>query len=101
LTDLNQSRIGKASRTAVLVVALIDGLSPFLGALIVLIPFFVSNLFPGIQYVYYTSIGVAMLSLLSLGLFLGFVSKGNMLLYGLRTVIAGIISILISFLLGE
>ena len=101
LTNLDQSRIGKASRTAVLVVAIIDGLSPFLAALIVLVPFFVANFFPAIQYVYYTSIGLAMLTLLGLGFFLGVVSKGNVLIYGLRTVIAGVISILISFLLGE
>jgi predicted membrane protein (TIGR00267 family) len=101
LTDLNGTRIGRASRAAVVTVALIDGLSPFLAALLVLTPFFVAGLFPAITWVYYTSLGVALLTLFGLGLFLGHVSRGNLIFYGVRTVVAGLISILISFLLGE
>jgi len=101
LTDLNNTRIGKASRVAVVTVAVIDGLAPFLAALIVLIPFFAAGLFPVITWVYYTSLGMALLTLFSLGLFLGHISRGNLILYGVRTVVAGLISILISFLLGK
>lgn len=99
LTDLNDSRIGRASRAAVVIVALVDGLSPFLAALIVLIPFFVSAMFPTITLVYYTSLAAALLTLFGLGLFLGRVSRGNLIVYGLKTVVAGVISIAISFLL--
>jgi predicted membrane protein (TIGR00267 family) len=101
LTDLTDTRIGRASRVAVVSVALVDGLSPFLGALLVLIPFFIAGVFPSITWVYYTSLGIALLTLFALGLFLGHVSRGNMLAYGVRTIIAGLISIAISFLLGE
>jgi predicted membrane protein (TIGR00267 family) len=101
LIDMEDTRIGRASRVAVAVVAVVDGLSPFLAALIVLIPFFVSGLLPSIQWAYYASLGVALLSLFGLGVFLGNISRGNLLLYGLRTVVAGVISIGISFLLGE
>jgi predicted membrane protein (TIGR00267 family) len=101
LTDLNNTRIGKASRVAVVIVAVIDGLSPFLAALFVLIPFFAAGLFPVITWVYYTSLGMALLALFSLGLFLGHISRGNLILYGVRTVVAGLISILISFLMGK
>ena len=101
LTDLNDTRIGRASRVAVVTVALIDGLAPFLAALIVLIPFFVAGLFPSITWVYYTSLGVALATLFSLGLFLGHISRGNLILYGVRTVVAGLISIAIGLLLGE
>ena len=38
LTDLKGSRIGRASRFAAVAVALVDGLSPFVGAILVLIP---------------------------------------------------------------
>jgi hypothetical protein len=38
--------------------------------------------------------------LFSLGGFLGYVSRQNMILYGLRTLVAGVISIGISLLLG-
>jgi len=101
LTDLNNTRIGRASRAAVVTVALVDGLAPFLAALIVLTPFFVTGLFPTVTWVYYTSLGIALLTLFSLGLFLGHISRGNLILSGLRTVVAGLLSILVSFVLGE
>jgi predicted membrane protein (TIGR00267 family) len=79
----------------------VDGLSPALAALFVLIPFFASALFTSIRWIYFTALGVALLVLFGLGLFLGYVSRKNILPFGVRTVIAGLISILISFLLGE
>ncbi len=100
LTDLNPTCIGRASRAAVVTVALVDGLSPFLAALVVLIPFFVGGLFPSITWVYYTALGMALLALFGLGLFLGYVSKDKMFFYGAKTVVAGVCSILISVLLG-
>ena len=99
LSDLDDTRIGRASRAAVVVVALIDGFSPFLAALVVLIPFFVAGVFPAITWVYYSSLGMATLTLFGLGLFLGHVSQESMIGYGIKTVLAGAISILISFLL--
>jgi predicted membrane protein (TIGR00267 family) len=100
LTDLNDTLIGRASRAAVVTVALVDGFSPFLAALIVLIPFFAAGLFPVILWAYLTSLGLALLTLFGLGLFLGRISRENLLLYGAKTVVAGVISIIISFLLG-
>ena len=82
-------------------VALVDGISPFLAAFIVLIPFFFAGLFATITLVYYISLGTALLTLFALGLFLGYISRRNLILFGIRTVVAGLISILISFLLGE
>ncbi len=101
LSDLTNTRIGKASRAAVIIVAVVDGLSPFLAALVVLIPFFFAGLAgDNISWAYYTSLGVALMTLFSLGLFLGNISKSNILIYGLKTVLAGLVSIAISFLLG-
>jgi predicted membrane protein (TIGR00267 family) len=100
LTDLNDTRIGRASRAAVVMVALIDGFSPFLAAMVVLIPFFTVGLFPAITWAYYVSLGMALATLFGLGLFLGHICRGNLILYGAKTVVAGVASILISFLLG-
>jgi predicted membrane protein (TIGR00267 family) len=100
LTDLQDTTLGKASRTAVVIVALVDGISPFLAALVVLTPFFVPQLFPSLRWTYFTAIGLALITLFSLGAFLGHISKRNIAIYGLRTVIAGGISIVISLLLG-
>jgi len=101
LTDLNDTRIGRASRVAAVAVAVIDGFSPFLAALLVLTPFFATGLFPTLTWVYYTSLGMALLILFALGLFLGHISRGNLIIYGVKTVVAGVVSIIISLLLGE
>jgi predicted membrane protein (TIGR00267 family) len=101
LIDLNDTRIGKASRFAVAIVAIVDGLSPALAAIVILIPFFFANFFVHIQWVYFASLGMALASLFALGTFLGFVSRENIFLYGLRTVVAGLISIAISYVLGS
>ncbi len=101
LTDLNNTRIGRASRAAVVTVALVDGLSPFLAALVVLTPFFMVGFLPSITWAFYSSLGLALLALFGLGAFLGYVSHDNLLLYGAKTVVAGVISIAISLLLSE
>ena len=100
LTDLNGSRIGRASRFAAISVALVDGLSPFLGAIIVLLPFFFSSQFSDIRFAYYTSIGAALMALFALGMWLGHVAKENLVSYGLKTLLAGIVSIIVSSLLN-
>lgn len=101
LTDLSETAVGEASRAAVVIVAVVDGLSPFLAALIVLIPFFIPQIFPTMQFVYLSAIILALLVLFALGAFLGRVSSRNIIRYGLQTVVAGVISIVISLLLGR
>jgi predicted membrane protein (TIGR00267 family) len=100
LTDLTNTRIGRASRAAIFIVAIVDGLSPFMAALIVLIPFIVARNFEDLTWAYYTSLGIALLTLFSLGLFLGKISHGKMIVYGFKTVLAGLVSIAISYFLG-
>jgi predicted membrane protein (TIGR00267 family) len=100
LSEMKGTRIERASRTAVVVVAIVDGISPFLSAVIILLPFFLNNLFPTLQVVYFSSIGLALIMLFLLGVFLGNVSGKSWLLYGVRTVLAGIFSIVIALLLG-
>ena len=100
LTDMTNTRIGRASRAAIVIVAVVDGLSPLMAALIVLLPFFTAGNSNDLTWAYFTSLGLALLTLFGLGLFLGHISKGRMIIYGLKTVLAGIVSIAISFLLG-
>jgi predicted membrane protein (TIGR00267 family) len=101
LTDLKKSKLGRASRYAVVMIAIIDGLSPFLAALLVLIPFFLADLLPSIQWAYLASLGGALLALFGLGVFLGNISRENLLLSGAKTVVAGLLSILIGALVGH
>jgi predicted membrane protein (TIGR00267 family) len=101
LTELRDSRIGKASRMAVGLVAAVDGLSPFLSALLVVIPFFFWGLLPSIAYAFYASIGMALLSLFALGIYLGNISKENLILSGIKTTVAGIVCIALTYFLEQ
>jgi len=100
LTDMTNTRIGRASRAAIVIVAVVDGLSPLMAALIVLLPFFAAGNASDLTWAYYSALGLALLALFGLGLFLGHISKGRMIIYGLKTVLAGVVSIAISFFLG-
>ncbi len=99
LTDLGETKIGRASRMAVIVVSLVDGLSPFVSSLIVLIPMFIAPLIGNILVSYALSIAVALVSLFGLGMFLGHISGRSLIGYGLRTTVAGIVAIVILTLL--
>lgn len=101
LTDLRDTKIGKASRMAVVLVAAVDGLSPFLAALLVLIPFFFVPLLPAVAYAYYLSVVVALLALFGLGTYLGSISRENVISYGVKTAIAGVICIALSYALEQ
>jgi len=99
LTDLGESKIGKASRLAVKIVAAVDGLSPFLAAMVVVSPFFFAPILPTLDYAFYASIAMALMSLFGLGIFLGNISKRNWFFSGMKTVVAGVICIAVSYLL--
>ena len=99
LVDLHDTKIGKASRMAAVAVALVDGLSPFLASALVLIPFFLGSLFALINWAYYASFALALLTLFGLGLFLGRISKENLVLSGGKTVIAGVVCMVVSYFL--
>jgi predicted membrane protein (TIGR00267 family) len=99
LTELTDTKIGKASRMAVVLVAAVDGLSPFLAALLVVVPFFLAPLLPSVIYAYYASIGMALVSLFALGIYLGRISKQNLIISGIKTCVAGLICITLSYLI--
>ena len=99
LTDLSRTKIGRASRAAVIIVALIDGFAPFFAALVVLTPFLLSAILRDINLSYYLSLGMALVALFALGAFLGKVSKESILLSGLKMIVAGLLSIALSHFL--
>jgi len=81
------------------VVALVDGLAPFLAALVVLLPFFFSGLLANVVLSYYLSLAMALVVLFAVGAFLGRVSKDSLLISGLKMIVAGLVSIALSYLL--
>ncbi len=96
LTKLDKTKIGRASGVAAIIVALTDGLAPLLSALVTLLPFF---LHLDVVISYYSSLGLALAILFALGVFLGTISKVNLLISGLRMLGAGLVCILLSYLL--
>ena len=99
LTELGDTKIGKASRAAVVTVAAVDGLSPFLSALVVVLPFFLAPILPSVWIAYYAAIGLALLALFGLGIYLGRLSKRSLILSGLRTAFAGVVCMGLSYAL--
>jgi predicted membrane protein (TIGR00267 family) len=99
LTDLTNTRIGRAGRFAVVVVALVDGLAPLLSSAMVLLPFFFTRLWGSIEYSYYLAVAIALLTLFGLGAFLGRISRTNIFVAGLKMITAGLASLVLSYLL--
>jgi len=99
LIDLSGTKFSRAAKTAVTVVSLVDGLSPLLSSMIVLLPFFIAPLIGNILLSYGLSLVVGLMSLFALGMFLGHTSERSLVGYGLRTVVAGIVAVAINFLL--
>ncbi len=97
LNKLDHTIIEKAQSFAAIIISLIDGLSPFLASLVVLIPFFIFK--KSLNYAYLFSIILAFILLALLGAFLGKVSKGSVWKNSLNMVLAGLICIILSMAL--
>jgi predicted membrane protein (TIGR00267 family) len=99
LTSLRDTTIAAASRYATVVIAFVDGASPFAAAIVAVIPFlFVGAL--GMHGAFYASMGVALVELFALGAFLGRISRDRLWLSGLKLVIAGLVALALGLLLG-
>ena len=100
LSSLQDTTIAAASRYATIVIAFVDGASPFLAALIVMLPFFLTGTI-SMHTAYYLAVLVAFVELFLLGVFLGAVSRERLWLSGLRLTIAGVIALVFSLVLGR
>lgn len=91
-TDLKQTRLYRASIATMFWLAVVDGISPVIVALTSVSPFIFARmgLYSFIGAVY-TSIAITIAVLFLLGLFLGKISKENLIVNGLRMVSAGLI----------
>ncbi len=98
LKEMKSTKIQKAQDFAVIIISLIDGLSPFVASLIVLIPFFMLR--SQLQLAYTVSLAIAFLLLALLGAFLGKVSEESIWKNSLNMVVAGVICIILTLLLG-
>ena len=101
MTKLDDSVINDASSFVSLYAAIVDGGSPILTAIISLLPFILSLYgLIAIENAYITSVALTLVTLFTLGIYLGKIAKENALLYGIQTLVAGIITVAIALLLG-
>jgi len=87
----------KAERFTSIVVAIVNGSSPFFGGLVPLIPFFLIE--AATFFTFITSFFIILICIILLGTFLGFISKESIVKNIIQMVFAFLVTILISFLL--
>ena len=102
LTNLCDTSIERESREKTVIISLIDGLSPALGAVIPLIPFFLAqaSVIP-VEASIVGSFALVFIVLFGLGMFLGKTSEENIILYGGVTVTVGLVTSLIILLVSS
>ena len=100
LSDLSHSKQARASRFAVVVVSVLDGLSPLIAGMIALLPFLFSAVWGDIMYTYVASLVVALAALFALGAFLAKIAQDSVARSGFRMVLAGLVCVGLSFLLS-
>jgi predicted membrane protein (TIGR00267 family) len=88
----------KAEDFATIVASLVDGAAPVLGSSLPLIPFFFGGTLTLIHFIF--SYGILAALLVYLGNFLGKISGGGRVRYAIHLVTAGIVTLLVSILLG-
>ncbi|MHA1298912.1 MAG: VIT1/CCC1 transporter family protein [Candidatus Helarchaeota archaeon] len=94
--ELDDTLFARARRFAAILAAIVDGISPAGAALICMIPFF---LFMGVSqsgYVFPISLVITFIMLFVLGVFLGKISRKNLIISGLKMLIAGFVVMILS-----
>ena len=99
LSKLGATRIGRAATAAVMIIAIIDGVAPFLAVIIILLPFFTLGSVLTARQLYLTSITIGFFLLFVLGMFLGKLTKENIIKTGIIMTFAGLLSAVLSYLL--
>ena len=101
LIDLDNTIYGKASRFVSIFAAVVDGAAPFLASVPSVIPFYLSSLGVfDIVIAFILSVVASLLTLFTLGVYLGRVSGDNVWASGIKMVVAGIIVAALALVLG-
>ncbi|MCW4036226.1 MAG: hypothetical protein NWE75_03445 [Candidatus Bathyarchaeota archaeon] len=101
LVNLDDTIYGQASRFVSIFAAVVDGSAPFIASIPSVVPFFLA-LFGmiGVGPAFYASIGASLVTLFMLGVFLGRVSRRNVVYSGVKMVVAGLAVALLALLLN-
>jgi predicted membrane protein (TIGR00267 family) len=100
LTDMTHSKQARASRFAAVVVSIIDGVSPLVAGVAVLLPFILAGLWRDVMTSYALSVGTALVLLFALGVFLARVAHEQIVPAGIRMIVAGVVCVILSFFLA-
>lgn len=100
LVNLDDTMYGRASRFVSLFAALVDGSAPFIAAIPSLVPFLVVPGLLAIETGYMASVAAGLVTLFTLGVYLGKISGENILVNGVKMVLAGIAVALIALVLN-
>jgi predicted membrane protein (TIGR00267 family) len=101
LSNLDGSLIVEANKTTTMVVSLINGFSPFLAGLGTAIPLYLVFFGLDVGLSFILSVVFGMLLLFILGLFLVSVSRTNIVVYGFKTLAAGILVVIMIWLFSS
>jgi len=98
ITDLQDSAHGQATRLMPFIIALVNGLSPLIFSLIIMLPLFLSQWQSElIRYPIETSVLLAFVLIFFLGVFIGKISDSFWLLAGLRSLLIALITSLLIY----
>jgi predicted membrane protein (TIGR00267 family) len=98
LSSLENTDIASASRYATILIALVDGASPFGAALLCIVPFFFADAVT-VRAEYFAALGIAFLEMFLLGVYLGRISRERWLWAGAKFMAAGLVALGLSLLL--
>ncbi|MBD3203631.1 hypothetical protein GF327_05010 [Candidatus Woesearchaeota archaeon] len=96
LSKLTSTKLGRSQKIANTLVALTNGLAPFITGVLLIFPFlFVSD----INAAYIISFAASLLYLVGLGAFLGHLSEENVLIYSAKMFVTGLVCFALLFIL--
>jgi predicted membrane protein (TIGR00267 family) len=102
LSDMSNSMYAKATRTTSVVVAIVDGLAPSIAAFIIIAPLLlVPSGVLSVSMAFYIAIFICMGLLFALGIFLGTISRKNIWVYGAKTLLAGIVTAILLYIIAS
>jgi len=101
IVDLQDSAHGQAARFMPFLIALVNGMAPFIFALLIMTPLWLTQWQPGwVPYPLETSVAVAFTLVFLLGVFIGKISDSFWLWAGFRALFIALITSLLIYLIG-
>ncbi|MHA2037229.1 MAG: hypothetical protein ACW98X_12390 [Promethearchaeota archaeon] len=97
--NTDKTILEKAEKFATVVASLVDGGAPAVGSILPLIPFFFGGILTIVHFIFSYLILTGLL--VYLGIFLGNISGGGKVRYALHLVTAGVVTLLVTLLLGQ